>query len=213
MISFRAIFFTLTLLAVASSQAGWGPGGPRWGGGGSVTQGLTAEEAEQLGYLREEEKLARDVYRRFHDRWGLATFSNISAAEQRHMDAVLTMLSRYGLTDPALDQPGSFSNQELQQLYDALTAQGMGSLTAALWVGAFIEEVDMQDLDNMIAATEKENLIDLYAKLHCGSRNHLRAFVRQIESRGEVYSAQVLSQEAVDRIVDTPMERRCGRRR
>ena len=213
MISFRAIFFTLMLLAVASSQAGWGPGGPRGGGGGSVAQGLTAEEAEQLSYLREEEKLARDVYRRFHDHWGLASFSNISAAEQRHMDAVLTMLSRYGLTDPALDQPGSFSNLELQQLYDTLIAQGMGSQTAALWVGALIEEVDMQDLDNMTATTDKEDLINLYAKLHCGSRNHLRAFVRQIESRGEVYSAQVLSQEAVDRIVDSPMERRCGRRR
>jgi hypothetical protein len=47
---------------------------------------------------------------------------------------------------------------------------------------------------------------------HCESRNHLRAFARQIESLGVVYSAQILSQEDVDSIIDTPMERRCGRR-
>ena len=213
MIYFRAFFSTLFLLAITTSQAGWGNGGPRWGGGGYIEQGLTSQEAEQLSYLREEEKVARDVYRLLYDRWGLVSFSNIAEAEQRHMDAVLNTLLRYGLNDPALEQPGVFSNQELQQLYDGLIAQGMVSKRAALWVGALIEEVDMQDLDNMTLATDKENLINLYAQLHCGSRNHLRAFVLQIESRGEVYSAQVMSQEEVDNIVDSPMERRCGRSR
>jgi hypothetical protein len=173
---------------------------------------LTPQEAEQLGYLREEEKLARDVYQLFYRQWGLFSFDNIAGAEQRHMDSVLSMLQRYGLSDPALDQAGLFSNPELQQLYDNLIAQGQASQTAALWVGGLIEEVDMQDLDEMIGSTDKEDLISLYEKLHCGSRNHLRAFVRQIENRGEVYTAQVLSQEEVDRIVDSPMERRCGRR-
>ncbi len=211
MFFFRILCCTVFMLATASSQAGWGSGGSRWGGGGQPPQSLTPQEAEQLSYLREEEKVARDVYRLFYRHWGLIAFSNIAAAEQQHMDAVLNQLQRNGLSDPALDQAGLFSNQELQQLYDTLVSQGSASQPAALWVGALIEEVDMQDLDNMIGSTEREDLISLYEKLHCGSRNHLRAFVRQIESRGEVYSAQVLSQQEVDRIVDSPMERRCGR--
>jgi hypothetical protein len=68
----------------------------------------------------------------------------------------------------------------------------------------------MQDLNEMIASSQNAVLISMYERLLCGSRNHLRAFVSQIENRGLVYEAQVLEQEAVDQIVDTPMERRCG---
>jgi hypothetical protein len=82
----------------------------------------------------------------------------------------------------------------------------------ALLTGALIEEVDMQDLYEMIDATDNSGLISLYEKLLCGSRNHLRAFVSQIESRGMVYQAQVMDQADVDLIVDSSMERRCGRR-
>jgi hypothetical protein len=220
---FRSVFFLFLSFTIAStSLAGWGNGGGRRGGPGfgqnpspspSPSQGLSVQEAEQLGYLREEEKLARDVYLQLNARWGLYVFTNIAASEQRHMDSVLNSLNRYGLTDSALAQRGLFSDPQLQSLYDTLIAQGEESEMAALRAGALIEEVDMQDLDNMIASTDKSDLIDLYEKLHCGSRNHLRAFVRQMEYRGLVYRAQVLDQDLVDGIVDTPMERRCGARR
>jgi hypothetical protein len=173
---------------------------------------LSPSEAERLTYLREEEKLAHDVYVTLFNTWGLFAFDNISRAEQRHTDAALNMLNRYGLVDPAQTQSGLFTNGELQHLYDSLVAQGRASTLDALKVGALIEEVDMQDLDGMIAGTENENLINLYETLHCGSRNHLRSFVRQIESQGLTYEAQVMTQDAVDLIVDSPMERRCGRR-
>jgi hypothetical protein len=237
---FRSVFFLfLSFTIVSTSLAGWGNGGGRRGGPGfgqsqnqtqnpspspspspsqdqnqnqNQKQGLSVQEAEQLGYLREEEKLARDVYLQLNARWGLYIFNNIASAEQRHMDSVLNSLYRYGLTDSALAQRGLFSDPQLQSLYDTLIAQGEESDIAALRTGALIEEVDMQDLDNMIASTDKSDLIDLYEKLHCGSRNHLRSFVRQMEYRGLVYQAQVLDQDIVDGIVDTPMERRCGRR-
>ncbi len=208
----------LSLSVIASAEAGWGNGGQGYGRnqnqgqgqGQSQGQSLNPNEAAQLSYLREEEKVARDVYLQMSARWGLPVFDNISSAEQNHMNAVLNLLSQYGQIDPAQPQTGLFTDAGLQSLYDTLVGQGSESLLQALVTGALIEEVDMQDLDRMIASTEKEDLIALYEKLHCGSRNHLRAFVRQIESRGVVYTAQVLSQEAVDAIVDTPMERRCG---
>ncbi|MCG8427584.1 MAG: DUF2202 domain-containing protein [Chromatiales bacterium] len=206
----RSMFFVLlTSLTVWTAQAGWGNGGHH-GGQGWQQQSLTVEEEEQLLYLREEEKVARDVYDLMYLLWGLPAFDNISAAEQRHMDAVLQIIDRYGLIDSAHSQPGIFNNPELQALYDSLVAQGEQSLIEALLVGALIEEVDLQDLNEMMASTDNGTLMGLYKKLHCGSRNHLRSFVRQIENRGMVYEAQVLSQGEVDKIVDSPMERRCG---
>ena len=212
--TFRFALCLLLALFLTTAQAGWGFGAQRGGQGqnqnNNQNRGLNITEATQLSFLREEEKMARDVYRHHYRLWGLPAFGNISEAEQRHMDAVLSRLEQYGLIDPALDQEAVFSNGELQGLYDSLSAQGEISLIEALMSGALIEEVDMQDLDEMIGDTDKEDLISLYETLHCGSRNHLRAFVRQIENRGRVYTAQILSQEAVDAIVDSPMERRCG---
>ena len=207
------LFILLTVMTLSLAQAGWGQGGRGGGRGGQGWQAesLTSTEAQQLIFLREEEKMARDVYDSLHERWGLFVFDNISSAEQRHMDAVLSQLNRYGLVDPVL-QPGVFSDRELQHLYDVLIARGGESQIEALLTGALIEEVDMQDLNEMIASTDNAGLISLYEKLLCGSRNHLRAFVRQIENRGVVYEAQVLRQSEVDLIVDSPMERRCGRR-
>ncbi|MES9928737.1 MAG: DUF2202 domain-containing protein, partial [Candidatus Thiodiazotropha sp. 6PDIVS] len=146
-----------------------------------------------------------------YERWGLYIFDNISSAEQRHMDSVLVQLEKYGLVDPVI-QPTVFTNQDLQQLYDTLITQGSVSQIDAVLTGALIEEVDMQDLNEMIESSSNSGLISLYEKLLCGSRNHLRSFVRQIESRGVVYEAQVMDQAEVDLIVDSPMERRCGRR-
>jgi hypothetical protein len=208
-----SLLVVLSVLLISQVQAGWGNGGGRgWRGGqGQSADSLTTLEAEHLLLLREEEKVARDVYERLYQQWGIYAFSNIAAAEQRHMDSVLMQLQKYGLTDPAL-QPGVFSNQDMQALYDTLISQGTASEMDALLTGALIEEVDMQDLHEMIDATDNSGLISLYEKLLCGSRNHLRAFVSQIESRGMVYQAQVMDQADVDLIVDSSMERRCGRR-
>ena len=214
----RPILFALLSLMITTGQAGWGNNavrGPGWQDQDNIrdqniNQGLSTEEAEQLSYLREEEKVARDVYLSMNELWNLNVFANISNAEQKHMDSTLNVLNRYGLVDPAVDQTGVFTNPELQALFDTLLAQASESEIKALQTGALIEEVDMQDINEMIASTDKTDLITMYEKLHCGSRNHLRAFVRQLENRGLVYSAQVLSQSDVDGIVDTPMERRCG---
>ncbi|GAW86023.1 hypothetical protein bplSymb_SCF01604P009 [Bathymodiolus platifrons methanotrophic gill symbiont] len=77
----------------------------------------------------------------------------------------------------------------------------------ALYVGAFIEEVDMHDIEVAIDITSHEDIISVYEELLKGSRNHLRSFVSKIEAEGVVYKAQYLTQEEVDAIVDTSMER------
>jgi hypothetical protein len=47
----------------------------------------------------------------------------------------------------------------------------------------------------------------LYQNLMKGSRNHLRSFARQLHSFGLSYTAQYLSQEEVDAIIFSSMER------
>ena len=135
-------------------------------------------EEESLLYMREEEKLARDVYLALYDRWQLAIFKNISTSELRHMDAIKTLLVRYGVPDPALD-PGKFTNPNLQLLYDALIIQGDSgdsSVTDALNVGVLIEETDIEDLLSGIAIARHNDIKRVYQNLMAGSENHWAAF-------------------------------------
>ena len=176
-------------------------------------QPLSTAEANTLTFMREEEKLARDIYLNMDEAWeGLPPFRNIAASEQKHMDAIKAKLDKYQLPDPALPEIGAFKNDELQQLYDELLARGEGSYLEALQVGGLIEEVDIEDLEKAIAATKHADLAQVYESLMCGSRNHLRSFAAAIEAQGTVYEAQYLDQKVVDAIIDSPMERggACG---
>ena len=168
----------------------------------SSTNALTDAEAPDLTFLREEEKLARDVYNAMHERYGLRVFSNIPRSEQRHMDAVLCLLQAYGLDDPAMKGPGKFENKELQQLYNDLVERGSKSRQDAYLVGALIEEVDIEDLVEAMERTDRANVLSAYDNLLDGSKRHLNAFVRNYEAlSGEAYQAQRIPQKEVDVIL------------
>jgi len=208
---------TTTLLAVAvlgaplAAMAGsQGKGAGRQAA--DAVSSLDAAEIADLEYMREEEKLARDVYRTLYGLWGLPVFDNISESEQVHTTQVEDMIDKYGLIDPVADDTtGVFVNQVLADLYQDLITKGGVSSLKALYVGAAIEEIDMIDLQHAIDATDNDDIRRLYENLMSGSKNHLRAYVGQIENLGIVYEAQYLTQEEVDSIVDSPVER--GRRR
>ena len=166
---------------------------------------LSDAEADGLVFMREEEKLARDVYLTFYDVWGTAVFDNMAGGEQTHMDAILTLLDRYKVDDPAAGQSvGEFTNPDLQVLYDQLAVQGSQSLEDALRVGAAIEEIDILDLREYLAQTDSADIQQVYQSLMRGSENHLRAFVSVLEAQGTTYQPQFLSQEAYDAIASAP---------
>ncbi|MBN1762172.1 MAG: DUF2202 domain-containing protein [Methanomicrobia archaeon] len=166
-------------------------------------------DAEKAGilYMREEEKLAHDVYLTLYEQWNLPIFNNIARSEQTHTDAVKTLIDKYGLVDPATATIGSFSNPELQALYENLVNDGSISLQDALNVGAAVEEIDILDLQEYLAETDNEDITLVYENLMKGSRNHLRAFVSTLERQGYDYTPQYLSQEEFDAIVSSPLER------
>jgi hypothetical protein len=145
---------------------------------------LSATEAADLQYVREEEKLARDVYGVLDGLYGgqVAIFAKIAVSESRHTLAIKDLLDRYDVVDPAeTDVPGVFVNEHLQQLYIDLVAQGSISLRDALEVGVAIEELDIEDLTACLARTTHADIQNVYTNLIAGSYNHLESFEKVLE--------------------------------
>lgn len=164
---------------------------------------LNDEEAAALLFMREEEKLARDVYNKLYEVWGLQTFANIAASEQMHMDELALLLTRYNLTDPA-QAPGIFTNPDLQALYNSLVAQGSLSLGDALKVGGAIEEIDILDLQTRLAQTDNVDIRQVYTNLMNASYHHLNAFSNTLLNQtGETYIPQYLSADVYQGIMSS----------
>ncbi len=167
---------------------------------------LTPQEIEDLLHMREEEKLARDVYLALYDRWGTSIFQNIARSEQMHMDTMAALLQGYGLQDPVAqteDQQGVFVDPALQTLYEQLVAQGTRSLADALTVGATIEDLDIKDLTEAIGRTTHADIQAAYENLRNGSYHHIRAFVTNLRAQGVDYTPQYITQEALESILSS----------
>ena len=171
-------------------------------------EALSTSEIAALNTMREEELLAHDVYVLFYTLYKIPVFNNISQAETQHAEAVKTLLLKYSLPDPAMNHvAGVFVNSDLQALYTSLVAQGKGSLTAALTVGATIEDLDINDLHNHIAAdVDNQDILFVFSNLEKGSRNHLRSFNRLLTARGVTYTPQYISLEYFNQIISSPQE-------
>ena len=150
--------------------------------------------------MREEEELARDLYMNIFTARGstLTIFQNISLnSEVGHAQKMLDLLNTYGETDPSTGQSNTYTDAGLQTLYDQLIGTATGGATTdlnALMVGAKVEEVDIDDINAKKAQVQPVHalIIQTYDNLLCGSRNHLRSFVSQIETvTGTAYVAQV----------------------
>jgi len=189
-------------LAVAPPTAPTAPTAP--------VAALSPEEIAGLKFMREEEKLAHDVYVALFNVWGAKVFSQIAVSETTHTETILALLVKYGIADPAAGKaPGVFEDPALQALYNTLIAMGQPSLIDALKVGALIEETDIHDINERKALTDEADILQVYSSLLCGSRNHLRAFNGQLLAKGVTYVPQVLTQAEWDAIANAASET-CG---
>ncbi|MBL0177093.1 MAG: DUF2202 domain-containing protein [Ignavibacteria bacterium] len=122
-----------------------------------------------LRHMREEEKLARDVYQYFFEKYGTNIFGNIARSEATHMAAVKVLLDRYGVTDPVTsDVRGAFVDPKMTALYTQLTGAGAKSLLDAFIVGATIEDSDIKDLMDLSAGIAAQDILLVYGNLHEG---------------------------------------------
>jgi hypothetical protein len=167
---------------------------------------LSAEEREGLLFMWQEEKLARDVYQELYGTWNLPVFRNIAQSEQQHMESVDMLLDAYGLEKAGTDEAGVYGDKELNRLYADLTARGKTSVVESLKVGALIEDLDIHDLQQNLELTDNDDIRILYQNLMKGSRNHLRAFLRQLDREGIEYEARYISPEYLKKILSINRE-------
>ncbi len=159
----------------------------------------TLSSAEEAGILlmREEEKLARDVYLTLYEKWNIPVFANIAESEETHMDSMELLIERYGLADPVPNESsayrGTYANEGFEELYAELTERGLSSYAAALEVGALIEDLDIADLQELIGGSVNDDVRVVYQNLLKGSRNHMRSFARQLQRYGQEYTPEHIS--------------------
>ena len=112
----------------------------------------SADLATVLQLAREEERLARELYKVLADTYnGAVPFSRITLSEQRHYEAIGVLLQRHHVTDPSVGKAaGTYADPTLQTNYNTWLAQGTVSLDKAYEVGVAVEKADIADLTSSI---------------------------------------------------------------
>lgn len=138
---------------------------------------LTTAQKSTLARMAEEEKLARDLYTGFADRYGAPLFERITAAENSHLTAVRTLLDRYDVTDPTAGKAtGDFTDPAVRATYDRYLKQGDGSLTAALNTGHKVEADEITALHHALTGLKAPDARQIYGNLLAASERHEEAF-------------------------------------
>lgn len=169
---------------------------------------LDAETVDRIILLREEEKLARDVYLTLSLQYDLLIFSNIARSEQYHMDLVAKLLDRYSPDyDPAEgNKIGEFENQWVQRMFNFLTTWGERSLLDALRVGVRVEDIDIFHLEYLLDISESYDDVSVIVQnLNAGSRNHMRSFVGALDRRDALYEI-IYIPELIEAILNSDRE-------
>lgn len=145
----------------------------------AATPKISASVKNQLVYLIQEEKLARDVYNALAANGASQKFSNITPSEQAHMDALALILKTYGIANPTIGlKAGSFKDAKLTSLYKSVMAKAVKSPADAIAVGILIEKTDIADLKKLIKLVTQDDIIAALNLLLSGSEKHLAAFSR-----------------------------------
>lgn len=172
----KAALAVVAAAAVGIGFAAWGAGAAN-GQAGGTTPKLTAGDRAGLVFSREEERMARELYTLFADKYAVGPFTMISRSEQRHFDEVGALLTRYAVADPSAGATtGVYADATVQKLYDGWKASGLASVDAAYRVGVALEKRDIADLDRLGAGTSNVDLDRLHGRLRNGSQHHLAAF-------------------------------------
>ncbi len=171
------------------------------------TQDLNDAELASLLKMKEEEKLACDIYSALYQKWGSTIFNRIAAAENNHLNAIIRLLEYYGSPDTLAGEAGIFTDANVQILYNELLSRGSASVEEAYKAGALIEEMDIKDLSDALGTISNPNIVMVYENLVRGSRNHLRSFYKQLTSLGFDYTPIYITQAEFDQIVTSSIEK------
>lgn len=173
--------------------------------GNSFSQ-ISQSDRDALIYTMQEEKVANNFYTAMQSLYALNVFQNISKSETMHMKHVKTLLDNFGIDNPVsgkYEAAGSFMDAGLERMYNDMISIGNISVTDALKESAKFEEMDIRDLKAFVESAENTSIESTLNKLINASGNHLRAFVRNLKTRGIEYSPQYLSQEEFNGVISS----------
>jgi hypothetical protein len=138
---------------------------------------LTEQQQATLVAMAQEERLAHDLYAAFAAKYDAVVFDRIADSENRHLAAVRTLLTRYGVADPTAGRPaGQFSDTAVQATYDKLLAEGQAGQADALRTGVTVEQTDIADLTAALDGLSAPDVTQVYTQLRMASQHHLAAF-------------------------------------
>jgi hypothetical protein len=172
---------------------------------------ISVDEKAHLLLMREEELMAQEVYEYLYSLYPVPVFNNISKSERIHTMTIKILLDKYHIDDPAKNHvSGVFRNPDIQQLYDSLTNMGSHSLLEALIVGISIEDLDIADLQSCLQDVDNTDIRLVFENLNKGSRNHMRAFNKQLSRRDYSYIPQYITPSEYETIINSAWERGNG---
>ncbi len=163
----------------------------------SATTSVSDQVRGDLLFIYEEEKMARDLYASFGEKWGWQTIGRVSMSESMHLNSVMNLLHTYGIPEPVLPT-GSYQSAAISELAKRLLNEGIASEDAALHSALYVEEYDIADLTKRMNDTADPSILSTYQYLLNGSNAHLRYFYSLLVENGGTYTPQVLSQQAFD---------------
>lgn len=143
---------------------------------GKTISSINETEINSLLYMREEEKMARDLYKEWYRTWKITPFKSIANSEQKHMDSIKVLITQFSLKDPVKSEEGKFTNATIQKLFNELKSKGDESVLSALKSAIIVEETDIHDLNSGISNTSDVNIKRVYNNLRQGSVNHKSTF-------------------------------------
>lgn len=190
--------------------------------GALPTVALTEEQKYTLAYMWNEERLAKDIYLALNTLTPSTTLYSIATnAEARHVESVLKLIEKYDLnilnttdysggysaSELANYESGSYSLNEISDLYNTLYAKGSASLQDALEVGCMVEVTDITDLDADIQTAQgADDLVMVFENLKSGSYAHYWAFDTALKVSGVSEGCCVLGDTYCKTVEEYPQE-------
>lgn len=173
----------------------------------TVTDSLSADEIEFQFALREDEKMARDLYTVFAAKYSTAPqIDRIAAAENSHIACVEAVLDYYEISYPAMTAAaGLFEDAKRQAIYNEL-ADKSGTLLEVYATMAAVEEESVSAYKSVQSEITNENIALVITNMIKASSNHLKAAVCQIIAGGGTYTPLYLSAEEFGTIVNLPYQ-------
>jgi hypothetical protein len=127
---------------------------------------LNTAQRTALADVAEQQQLARDLYRAFAAQYDNTMLDHAADAAASQLDAVRTLMTRYGVADPtAGETAGAYSDQSVQATYDRLLAQGQGGYDNALTVLRTLEAAHVTALTNDLSGLTAPDVRQVYNRL------------------------------------------------